>query len=61
VERSYSESIGHITPVTTHFYEEYFVPQYELKLATDDPRRAMNYDGMLAIRKAVDLDGRDCL
>jgi hypothetical protein len=57
--RSYRDSLGHLADMSTSWYEEYFVPQLELLLATHERHDVVRYDGKLAIRKVVDLDGKD--
>ncbi len=60
VEQSYRDSrFGLVRQMSTSWYGEYFVPQLELLLAASARDEMVQYDGMLAIRKIVDLDGVD--
>jgi hypothetical protein len=60
VERSYHDSrYGLLGDMTTSWYGEYFVPQLELLLAARGREGVVRYDGKLAIRKVVDLEGND--
>jgi hypothetical protein len=60
VEQSYRDSrFGLLSGMSTSWYGEYFVPQLELLLAAYERNDMVRYDGKMAIRKVVDLDGND--
>ena len=50
---------GPLQSISTSWYVEYFVPQLELLLADQNSEEVVRYDGMLRIRKVVDLEGLD--
>jgi hypothetical protein len=59
-EQSYRDSnFGLLGDMSTSWYGEYFVPQLELLLAASERREIVRYDGRVAIRKVVDLNGDD--
>ena len=60
VKRSYLDSdFNQLGSMTTSWYGEHFVPQLELLLAAQGRTDMVRYDGQVAIRKIVDLDGHD--
>jgi hypothetical protein len=58
-KRAYRKTLDRSLYTEPVWLEEYFIPQYELLLAIQDPNRIVPYHGNAYIRKVTDLDGRD--
>lgn len=57
--RAYEKSLDRSIFTDPTWLEEYFIPQYELLLAIEDPNRIVSYHGNAYIRKVTDWDGVD--
>ena len=58
-ERAYAKSRRNDLFTDPTWFEEFFIPQYELLLATRDPDRIVDYHGNARIRKVTDRNGLD--
>jgi hypothetical protein len=60
LERAYRDTrVGPFQEMSSSWYGAYCVPQLELVLAASGRDEMVRYDGLLSIRKIVDLDGED--
>ena len=58
-EQAYEKSVSRSLFTDPVWLEEYFIPQYELLLAIEDPGRMVAYEGNAFIRKVTDSNGVD--